>query len=40
MSPYTTVKTAALVAAGTSNILNKTNTLLSHGYGEEDKEYQ
>ena len=33
MSPETTAKTAALVAAGTNNILNRTNTLFSHGYG-------
>ena len=32
MSPETTVKTAALVAAG-SNILNRTNTLFNYGYG-------
>ena len=37
MSPDTKVKTAAVVAAGTSNILNKTNTLFSHGYGDEDQ---
>ena len=37
MNPDTTVKTAALVAAGTSNILNKTNSLFSHGYRDQDK---
>ena len=36
MNPDTTVKTAALVAACTCNILNKTNSLFSHGYGDED----
>ena len=40
MNPDTTVKTAALVPVGTSNILNKINTLLCHGYREEDKEDQ
>ena len=38
MSPDSTVKISALVAAGTSNTLIKTNTLLSHGYGAEEKE--
>ena len=33
MSPDTTVKIAALVAAGTSNRVNKTNTLLNFGCG-------
>ena len=33
ISPNTTVKTAALVAVGASNILNKTNTLINYGYG-------
>ena len=33
MGPDTTVKTAALVAAGTSNKLNKTNTLINFGCG-------
>ena len=37
MNLDTTVKTAALVAAGTSNILNKTNSLFSHGYYDENK---
>ena len=37
MRPDSTVKTAALVAAGTNNILNRTNTLLNHGYGEKDE---
>ena len=37
MNPGTTVKTAAPVAAGTSNFLNKTISLFSHGYGDEDK---
>ena len=37
MNPGTTEKTAALVAAGTNKILNKTNSLFSHGYGDEDK---
>ena len=32
-SPHTPVKTAALVAAGASNILNRTNSLFGHGYG-------
>ena len=38
MSPDTTAKTAAFVAAGTSNILNRTNTFFRHGYGDEDVE--
>ena len=38
MSPDTTVKTVARVAAGTSNILNRTNTLFSHGYGDDEVE--
>ena len=33
----TTVKTVALVEAGTNKIFNKTNSLFSHGYGDEDK---
>ena len=38
MTPDTTVKTAAYVAAHTSTMLNRTNTLFSHGYGDEDVE--
>ena len=38
MNPDTTVKTAGLVAAGASNILNRTNSLISHGCGEDDKD--
>ena len=38
MSPDTTVKAAALVAASTSKKFNRTNTLFSHGYGDEDQE--
>ena len=34
ISPDTTAKAAALVAAGTSNIFNRTNTLFNYGYGE------
>ena len=34
MSPDATAKTAALVAAGTSKTLNRTNTLLNYGYGD------
>ena len=37
MNSDTTVKTAALVAARTSKTFNKTNSLLSHGYGDEDQ---
>ena len=33
ISPYTTVKTAGLLAAGASSILNRTITLISYGYG-------
>ena len=33
LSPDSTVKTAGLVAAGASSILNRTNTLLLYGYG-------
>ena len=33
ISPDTTVKTAGLVAAVASSILNKTNTLINYGYG-------
>ena len=32
MNPHTPVKTAALVAAVASNILNRTNSLFGHGY--------
>ena len=35
MNTDTTVKTAALAAAGTSNVLNKTNTLKNFAYGDE-----
>ena len=35
MSPDTTVKTAALVATKTSNILNRTITLVNFVYGED-----
>ena len=38
MSPDTTVKTVALVAASNSSILNRTNTLFSHGYGYDEVE--
>ena len=38
MNPDTTVKTAGLVAAGASNILNRTISLFSHGYGDDDKD--
>ena len=38
MNPDTTVKTAGIVAAGASNILNRTNSLFSHGYGDDDKD--
>ena len=37
MNPDTGVKTAGLVAAGASNILNRRNSLFSHGYGDDDK---
>ena len=33
MCPYSTARTAALVAAGTGKILNKTNKLVNFGYG-------
>ena len=39
MSPDSKVKTAALLAMGESNILNRTNTLINYGYGEDDSEY-
>ena len=32
--PDTTAKTAALVAAGTRYIFNRTNTLFNYGYGD------
>ena len=38
MNPDTTVKTAGLVAAGARKILNRTNSLFSHGYGDVDKD--
>ena len=38
MSPDSTVKTAALAAADSSNILNRTNTLINYGYGEDESE--
>ena len=41
ISPDTAVKTAALVAGGTGNVLYRTITLFRHGYGEvegQDKE--
>ena len=38
MNPDTAIKTAVLVAAGTSNILNKINSFFNQGYVEEDKE--
>ena len=34
ISPGTAVKTAALVAGGASNVLNRTNTLFRQGYRE------
>ena len=37
MNLDTTVKSAALVAAGKSNILNKTNSLFSHGFCDANK---
>ena len=37
LNPDTTIQTAALVAAGTSNILSKTNSLISHDYGDKDQ---
>ena len=33
ISPDTTIKTAGLVAAVASSILNRTNTLINYGYG-------
>ena len=33
MSPDTALKAAAYVAAHTSTLLNRTNTLFSHGHG-------
>ena len=38
MNPDTTVKTAGLVAARASIILNRTKSLFSHGYGDDDKD--
>ena len=38
MNLDTTVKTAGLVAPGGSNILNRTNSLFSQGYGDDDKD--
>ena len=38
MIPDSTVKTAAIVASGTSNILNKTNTLINYGFGDYQSE--
>ena len=38
MNPDTAVKTAGLVAAGASTILNRTNSSFSHGYVEDDKD--
>ena len=38
MNPDSTVKTAAIVASGTSNILNKTNTLINYGFGDYQSE--
>ena len=39
LSPDTAVKTAALIAGGASNVLNRTNTLFRHRYGEvEDQD--
>ena len=38
MSPDSTVKTAALVTAGASNILNRTNTLFNYCYRDNDDE--
>ena len=38
MNPDTAVKTAVLVAAGASIILNRTKSLFSHGYGDDDKD--
>ena len=40
MSPDTSVKTAGLVAPGASNILNRTNTLFNHGYGDDEVEVE
>ena len=33
--PETTVKSAALVAAGAGSVLNKTNTLINYGYVDQ-----
>ena len=38
MSNDLTVKTAGLVTAGVSNILNRTNSIFSHCYGDDDKD--
>ena len=38
MGPETTLKTAAYVAAHSSTMLNRTNTLFSHGYGDDELE--
>ena len=40
MSPDTTVKTAGHVATSASNILNRANTLVNIGYGEEEQRNQ
>ena len=40
MSSDTSVKTAGLVAAGASNIFERTNTLFNHGYGDDEVELQ
>ena len=38
MGPDTTLKTAAYVAMHKSTMLNRTNTLFSHGYGDDEVE--
>ena len=35
VSPDTTIKTAGYVAMGASNLLNRANTLVNVGYGED-----
>ena len=37
ISPDTTIKTAGLVAAVASSILNRTNTLINYGYGNSSE---
>ena len=37
ISPDSTVRTAALVPVGASNILNRTKTFFNYGYGDDDE---